>query len=266
MSNIESKQSFKPVFSLTRFLVSEVTYPFLEYRVIDRYNGMSDSQKYLENNHSGLIVIFNHFCLADGLVMARFAVDFLAFGNRQILMPIAYHQYEAFKYLFKPVTCLTGLELDPVVIQDTLKRTKYENLTLGAGMLTYVKDAIPVLNNNGVVLLNPQEGRRPHLGKPEVPALSLIAMNALKHGIDELALLPVGISLPGVTDYESITGMHFDTPSVLNIGKLSLISDIVSTPITRDTRSAVQNTIDNWAFESLAEVTTIPYGGRLPVE
>lgn len=192
----------------------------------------------------GVIVAFNHYSLRDFVDLARALSASSIIRERPVLIPIARHQYT-------PVTAKAGeylgVSFAPIVIRDTHKYARYRNLPLGAGLPEYIASAAHVLTEGGVVPLSLQEGRRPRLGRPEVPTLGFFLKHMARKNVERIAVVFAGLSLPGETNYRR-QGVNLLNPfrkTCVQFGEAYIVSEAY------DQAKSSGLTIDEWAYTRL---------------
>lgn len=142
----------------------------------------------------------------------------------------------------------------PLATGETLKKQKYKDLSTTTGLFEYIKEAISVLKDGGIVMMSPQTTREISLS--DVPqsrplASLLIKTSRLENGI---AIMFVGIGIKGVVDYTSPKIRGF------NLGKTYEVT--VGSSYTKEEaqeKAGGIKQVDAWAFSELAKVVPESY-------
>jgi hypothetical protein len=239
----------------------------LYYRIdTTKFEGYSRAKELMADGY-GLIIVFNHFSWRDGLVIVDWMMSDEDIRQREVVMPMAYHQYDMFKLIINPLSKLSNLHIMPIVISDTLQKKRYRHLPLGYGMLAYMQEAKEVMESHGVIGVNPQQGRRASLGEPTV-ALSLLMYNALQENIgNRYALLFTGLDIEGASDYEKLRGLNLGQEYVLTTGNCFTrdeIFDATGVNLLKDKKTIKETirNVDPWALRQFSGVVSPVYFGN----
>ena len=112
-----------------------------------------------------------------------------------------------------------------------------------------MEDAVKTLRNGGIVVITPQATRLPYLkepGKHDI-AMALLINRTTKAGVNDFGILPVGLSISGVTDYTPYSGLNPGVRYKVDIGSLWLKSAALQSA------KKAEWTLDKWTFEQLNE-------------
>lgn len=233
-------------------LPSMLTHVF-PYEVAHVTSGLNWAEALLQQDPPwGLVVAFNHYSLRDFVDTARVLATSQVIRERPVLVPIAFHQHNP---LVAKIGEYFDLIFSPIVIRDTVNKPGYDHVHRGQGLAKYVRDAAKVLAAGGVVPISLQEGRRPKLGGPEVPALSFFLKHMERQRVERVAILFVGLGLRGETDYSR--------PGVdkLNIGRLVevKIGDAFTKTEATVAASSVGQSLDQWAYAQIRPLVPEAY-------
>jgi hypothetical protein len=215
-----------------------------------------DKARQLQDKGMALIVCYGHPTKREGLdgptkVITRYLHD------QRIVIPIAAHQYN--KWLGN-LGLLTGTDIDPIVIKDTINTPGFENRKLGEGGPLYIEHAGNMLLHGGDVWVAPQVGRKPSIGyitDPENVAIATLLLKTAKNNkirVEDIkaAILPVGIDIRGVTDFNNYNEFNWGRWYRYMIGEPKLLSEVL------ENAGGVKK-IDQEVFRMIAEVSPPGY-------
>jgi len=202
----------------------------------------------------GLVVAVNHFSLRDGPAAFTYIVgkepEYL---NKRWLAPIAYHQHSLAKKI--DAVLGTGIELVPIVTNDTLTHEKFSKMERGDGTITYLRKAESVLGEGGVAVVFPQVGRRATLGvvEEENKVMDYLCRLTDKKGNDRILFLPVGFGIEGTVDYSRARGPHLFERYEVNIGPVILKKEALQSA------NSSNQSIDQWMFSQIRPLVPESY-------
>lgn len=147
----------------------------------------------------GVVTVINHFSRRDPVQILALLMGDHVVSNRPFLAPVAFHQQSR---LVQTLADSFALQLAPVVTGHTRRRLK-ERTPRQTGLDRYLASAVATLGSGGLVLLAPQGRRRALLGAPPFGRpMQLLLGAALDAGVERVALLFIGLSIPDATTYD----------------------------------------------------------------
>lgn len=183
--------------------------PFFRRTLIQPEHGLSRPQELAEQGYGNLF-LFSHFSSSDIPIAFATVFENPQLRQREVLIPAALHQYYSW---YKPVGRLTGIEVCPIVTDDTeqyvkehpLKEAKFKEALTREGfatyLTTYINRALDILDNGGIVIMFPQGGRRPSLDSI-TPAVQMLITRSNRAKIDRFAITFIGLGIKGEQDYQ----------------------------------------------------------------
>jgi hypothetical protein len=207
----------------------------------------------LNRGGHGLLVVMNHFSTRDSLEALRIIFASPILAERPILAPVAYHQYGRYGRFIRLFAQCFNLRLIPIVTGDTIEKLG-AGLRRGLGVTEYLESATALLRCGGIVLLAPQGGRRPVLGSPPGSPVGHLLARVRRCGVTNVALMPIGLGLPGVRDYSApgTRGFNFGRLYQVNVGRTLTVAEI-----RREVGQCHQ--LDHWLFDCLADLVPDAY-------
>lgn len=223
---------------------------FVPAGAVNRDASMAATGRLLEQGH-GVLIVINHFSRRDPVQVLALLMGDRVVSDRPFLAPVAFHQQSR---LVQTLADSFVLQLAPVVTGHTRRRMK-EKAPQESGLERYLASAVESLRTGGVVLLAPQGRRRALLGAPPFGRpMELLLGAALDAGLERVALLFMGLSIPGTTTYDRRV-----------VGGLNLFRQYEARygmPVTL--RQALEEAggregLDRWTFDRLAGLVPPAY-------
>lgn len=191
---------------------------------------LSQADQLLANGY-GLVVAIRHFSKGDFFrVLDLLFRSSPEIGKRPVLIPIAEHQRH-FPGLAWTAS-FTNIQLQTIVTPDTKEREALKlaegkkipwqaGLSVGTGVLGYIRAATKVLCEGGVVVSAPEAGRRSVLSpfKDEPFEALERGLRRKKNPEAKVAYLFAGIEIPGVKDYEKHFGYNLLRKYLVTFGE-----------------------------------------------
>lgn len=219
--------------------------------LIDPHNGLIDGEQYLKDGY-GIIVLMNHFSKRDAPQVLKLLFSNDCFRQRPFVAPVARHHYRpAVRYFSE----MLGFRIQPIVNTNTV-RLLGDRVKLGDGLVDYLQAAMACLTRSGVVLLAPQGGRKPTLGKPVGRPLGSLLAQAKRHSLERLALMFIGLGICEAKDYaaEKVSGSNFHLIYQMKVGK--------TLPAAQALKMAGgRKNVDAWSFDVLSQLVPSVYVG-----
>lgn len=231
--------------------IANVIFP---YSLSDNWQGLAEGEALLERGY-GLITIMNHFSSRDAPQVFALLLGTPTIMRRPIVAPVAYHQYSTFVQFWSD---RMAIQMCPIVTAETVKRMG-SSYRQGDGLAEYVAATIDCFDAGGVVLLAPQGGRQASLGEPTArPVGNLLAL-AKRGGADRIALMFIGLGIPGVRDYskDHVGGANIAKTYEIRIGKTLPAEQVL------DVAGGLKH-IDAQVFDYLKQLVPAPYVGASP--
>lgn len=219
--------------------------------MVDDRNGLNDAERYLKQGY-GLIVLMNHFSMCDGVEVLHLLNSRTTIRRRPFLAPIARHQLGPLLDLFADSL---DIQLNPVVTDNSMKSLG-DKVTRIEGLADYLAAAITCLRKGGIVLVATQGARKAQLGEPVGRPVGSLLAHACRNGVDNVALMFIGISICAATEYDlgRVGGFNIDKVYELRLGK-TLPADVVIE------QAGGRRSVDAWVFDCLRQLVPSAYGG-----
>lgn len=210
---------------------------------------LAEAEALVEQGY-GLLVLMNHFSKRDGLQALRLLYGRRILRERPTLVPVASHLAGP---AVRGLAHLSDVDLALMTTPQAVAKLGLDPAT-GEAALAYARRAVTTLADGGIVLLAPQAGRQPMLGEPEMRVSSLLLAQARRKRVSNVALLFVGLGLPGATTYTlgEVGGLNLGRPYRLHVGP----------PITLDAALAAAGglrRLDQWVFAQLRPLVPVAY-------
>lgn len=236
---------------VARKVASAVLSPTLLRSEITRNDDSIEKAKETLRNGKGLIVIINHFSLKDPPLAANEIFRQREMDSKKIIAPIAYHMNNpAYQLLVK----LLGVNLIPIVTENTVREGKNDGHALDEGKGKYIKDSLDLLRQGGIVVLAPQGSRQGYLGQPGRSIASL--MFAAKRGnVKDFSFLFIGFGIKGADDYSGndVRGFNPFKKYSIKIGACLTKNEVME-------KAGVDfRNVDRIAYEELGRVVPTSY-------
>lgn len=233
-------------------------------RLDDPMEHLKTAERHLAAGH-GLVILTNHPSTGDIRVPLELLFLSDIMRQKKFLMALAWHQqnYPFIKQLAK----LGGVDLVPIVIQDTIEKQKeltaqgkkipWEQHELGYGLDEYYQKMINILLHNGITLISPQSGRDTALkpfprGVITIPDL-MLRRNKIPD--EQVVYLPVGLDIQGVTDYtaKKVRGLNIGRSYTIKIG------EVFSSKELRENTKSNRITLEQEAWNRMARLVPSAY-------
>ena len=232
-----------------RGLLATALTPLLPARLGEGEQQLAHAQALVREGY-GLLVLMNHFSKRDGLQVLHLLFRRPLFRDRPALVPVASHLAgpavralarlsEVHLALMTTPQAVANLGLDPATGEDAL---------------AYARRAVATLAAGGIVLLAPQAGRQPTLGKPQMRVTSLLLAQARRQRVSNFALLFIGLGLPGADTYPlaEVGGLNLGRPYLLHVGAPAPFKQALG-------EAGSLRQLDQWVFEQLRPLVPLPY-------
>jgi hypothetical protein len=195
-------------------------------------DGIKKAEDFLNNGY-GLIIAYTHPSRKETGGIFIIPAQSPVMRERRVVEPHAIHQRQ--KWIDK-VTKHIGVEMHYIITDDTVEyewehQQEYAPGTFrdyserGHLQALAAQRELEVLSEGGIMLAAFQGGRRSELTVPERPALGTFAAEIKKRGM-KVAVLPVGVGIRGVTDYENASGYNWTKKYDLWVGEPEDIAKI----------------------------------------
>lgn len=184
------------------------------------------------NEGRGLVIVFTHFSLRDAMEVNR-SIIFKnpVLKNREVINPLALHQYNKFLELVGKFYHGT---FAPIVNNSTLAKKGYEHLPRGKGLSEFISASIETLHHGGVVTLalNATRKDRLDLDDPQKP-IGYFIVSLQSKGTTDFGILIVGFGVEKAENYskKEVGGMNFGKTYVINIGKYFTLEELLAKPM-----------------------------------
>ena len=236
--------------------------------------GMKEKLERLIEEGYGVAGLVPHFSYGDFFrVGSALLLNVRGYSERDILTPIAIHQYEGSLKRKLPLRALedyTDIRLHSIVTEDTLlrerdkrdqgKKIPWAEKAKDADTTSYLFRAARVIVGSGVVLYAPSTGRRPFLSPfKEEPVRGLdLSLRKVTRRLEikpRLAHMFFGVEVPGVTDYmaKSKFGMHAGEAYIVTLGLVLTDEEL------KERATANGRTIDQEAYSIMLELAPLNY-------
>jgi hypothetical protein len=255
------------------------------HALIDEREGLSGAEKLILDGY-GLMVVINHFSKRDGIQAAISMCDNRVFKKKPILLPIGLHQFEQHREV-QVLAPISGVQLMPISTRNTVEFVSeeygemedwpeeiIERYERGKGMREYMDGAVQMVNAGGIVIVAAQGRRRESLGEaPEEHTMgALLAYGWGRIDIDRVAILCVGLSIPGETDYseENAGGLNWRRLYEIRVGNVNTLKQALSSAYGKDVGGELdpkeyreaRRQFDQWVYSQLRELVPEEYGGQ----
>jgi hypothetical protein len=224
----------------------------LRCRLVDEEGGWSRAESLLEQGY-GLIALMNHFSVRDAPQALALLARSRVMRQRPYIAPAASHQVAVYEGLVRFFTALFAIELCPVVTPFRGPNgTSREEIR--ANNNAYRARTAAVLQEGGLMLLAPQAHRSPRLGTPRGRAVAKLLEQFSPRSTPHVALLFMGLGIPGVTDYarEQVGGLNLAKRYEARIGATFTVEEALKAQPDLDA-------IDDWVFAQLRTVVPRSY-------
>lgn len=189
----------------------------LRSEVIDKNGSLKKAREAAEHGET-VIVVITHPTRTDPVHEMIAIANMKEFANKQILAPIALHQY---KFPWNWLAEETGVLLDPLVTESTLKKKGYENEELGKGEEKFRNDSIDAINVGRPIVIAIQGTRSSLLGEPTKNTLGKLVADVDRDPLaktKKYSFLFVANEIKGVEDYSQKNGFNFSKKYTVNVG------------------------------------------------
>lgn len=204
----------------------------------------------------GLVIVFTHFSLRDALEVSR-TIIFTdpVLRKREVVNPLAYHQYSKFIEL---VGRFYHATLAPIVNNSTLAKKGYEHLPKGKGLKEFVTLSSNVLAKGGVVSLavNATRSEKLDIEDPQKPVGYLIA-SLQARGFKNYGFLLVSFAVKNARSYKKkdVGGFNIGQTYIMKLANYYSVEDLLSQP---EVKGKVAN-VDRFVRNELAKVSPKEY-------
>jgi hypothetical protein len=221
-------------------------------RLVDEHGGMARAESLLRQGY-GLIAMMNHFSVRDAPQALAVLCRSRVIRRRAFIAPVAIHQFSDYEGTVRFFTTLFGLELCPVVTPYTAGNL-YSPEEIRRSYQAYLARTATVLESGGIMLLAPQAHRRSELGEPRGRPLGKLLRQFSPPESAQVALLFIGLGIPGVTDYarDKVGGLNLPLRYEARIGATVTVAEALQ-------NVAHVREIDEWVFEQLRAVVPASY-------
>lgn len=255
-----------------RLLASEIMTGFFPATIVGDRRPLTETERLIREGY-GIIAVYNHFGKREHIsFLAEFVKNSPTIRENPMASPIALHQNsKGMRFL----RWLSGFELIPIVTRHTKEKYEGQEDKLPDKRMrremfvSYITSIRKRLRKGGLVAVAPQGGRAPKLGLPpdgkpiekllfaetlEIDESEVIALDPVG---DKVAVLFVGIQIPGATKYERKNGrpLRFNTLKDFQIK--------LTGPITREKllewAGGDSDQVDQVVFDQLAEIVAKEY-------
>lgn len=204
----------------------------------------------------GLVIVFTHFSLRDAMEVNRTLVySDPVLKNREVINPLAYHQYNMPLELIGKFYHGTFV---PIVNNSTLRKKGYEHLPKGKGLKEFVEQSSNVLNKGGVVSLavNATRSEKLDIEDPQKPIGYLIASLQAK-GTKNYGFLLVSFAVKNAKSYKKkeVGGFNFGKTYIMNLSNYYSLEELLNHP---EVKNKIGN-IDSLVRKELAKVSPKEY-------
>lgn len=202
----------------------------------------------------GAVGLVPHFSKADFLtILGSLALSSKEFTKRPILIPISAHQ----RPIYLRWLCAFGnINLATIITGDTRRMEKqlrakgrripWQGLDPSAAMNQYLNRAQEVLMEGGIVMLAPSGGRRESLRPFKGGPIAHLETWAMEMGVNNLAFFPIGLKIPGATDYSDLSGLNLRSKYIITLGTITK-------------REKIKGDIDVWSYQNMLQLAPPAY-------
>lgn len=223
--------------------------------VINRNDGLSQADAFLKSGGC-VIGVTTHIDKLDIPVLLGFiGRETEVLRKTRILIPIAYHQYNAFLLggVIQWLSKKTQIEFAPIVTKLNSK-IKQAGKKIGDGRDHYMERVEDYIKNGGVIIYAPQKERSAHLGKPKGKSLVRLFEKADRAETDNVAVLYLGLALSGNREYGRRFNLHRKHQVIL--GPFEKMNEV------RQHAKESGRTIDEHVYDHFAKLMPLSYLGN----
>lgn len=229
--------------------------PFLPYIILDKNHSIKKFHE-ASGRGDGLIIVFTHFSLRDAMDVNRVLIyTDPILKDREVVNPLAYHQYNKFMEL---VGRLFHGTFAPVINNSTIKKKGFEHLPKGKGLKEFVEKSANVLTQGGIVSLaiNATRSEKLDMEDKQKPVGYLIASLQAK-GVKDYGILLINFSIKGAKNYskKEAGGFNFGKTYFMNYINYYSLSRLINRP---EVSGKVGN-VDAFLRSELAKVSPKEY-------
>ena len=172
-------------------------------------DGLADFEKMLLEGFGG-VVVFKHFSLKDPpLILKEIASLSKVVRRRNIIAPTSSHQVLPGEMA---VTNVLGIRIDIIVTENTVKKAVRQGKPvpkLGEGNEQFIRDAVEIVRQGGILFIAPEGERKPNLkpyyeraeGQTPKRPVGFFLAAARGSNVENIAFLFVDLRLSGREDY-----------------------------------------------------------------
>lgn len=229
--------------------------PLLPCTIVDKNHALQKVHQ-AGKRGDGLVIVFTHFSLRDAMEVNRSIVyTDPVLKNREVINPLAYHQYN------KPLELIGKFfhgTFVPIVNNSTLRKKGYEHLPKGKGLPEFVNAASNVLTKGGIVSLavNASRIEKLDIEDPQKPVGYLIASLQAK-GVKNYGLLLIGFEVKNAKNYKKkeVGSFNICKTYIMNLAGYYSLEELLNHP---EVKGKVSN-VDSFVRKELAKVSPKEY-------
>lgn len=229
--------------------------PFLPRVIVDNNHVLPKVHK-AAGDGNGLVIVFTHFSLRDAMEVNRTIIyNDPVLKYREVINPLAYHQYNKFMYFVGKFFHGT---LVPIVNNSALSKKGFEHLQKGKGLKEFVELSGSTLSKGGIVTLAVNASRKEKLdiGDPQKPLGYLVASLQAK-GVTNYSILLVSFSIKNAPNYskKEVGGFNICKTYIINLAGYYSLHDLLNIP---EINGKVGN-VDSFIRKELAKFSPKEY-------
>lgn len=200
-------------------------------------DGLADFEKMLLEGFGG-VVIFKHFSLKDPPLILR-EIGYLsrAVRRRAIIVPASAHQVLPGEVA---AAGMLGIKLDKIVTENTVKKEIKRGRPephLGEGNEQFIRDAVKIVSEGGILFIAPEGERRPDLkpyyerGADQTPKrpVGFFVAAAKRSSVENIAFLFVDLRLAGKENYWGKSSFNPLNKYEVRIGRALTLAQVMET-------------------------------------
>lgn len=175
----------------------------------------------------GAVGLVPHFCRTDiPATLGALALGTTELINKPILIPITVHQRQAY---LDAICNFAGIDLATVITVGTRKKERklteqgkpipWAGIDPSVALAQYFDRAAETLQAGGVVFFAPQRERQASLERFRGGPVNRLEEELAIRGTRVPAYFPIGLEIPGATDYSKLSGFNIRSHYVVTLGE-----------------------------------------------
>lgn len=236
MSKVETATYPTP---LRREVARLMLSPFLRSDIIKdpECDGLADFEKMLLEGFGG-VVVFKHFSLKDPpLILKEIASLSEVVRGRHIIVPTSSHQVWRGEVR---LARMLGIQLNKIVTENTVKKAVRKGKPepkLGEGNTQFLRDAVGIISEGGILFIAPEGERKPNLkpyyerAQDQTPKrpMGFFVTAARRSNVENIAFLFVDLRLTGRENYWGKNSFNPLNKYEVRIGRALTLRQVMET-------------------------------------